>query len=106
MLHAVQAFLPHLSLGGIRYSVKRIHASIPLNVLLLAVLSLQGCTVTADALHCHAEMARRILDRGAAYALALKENQSALLADARALLDAAAAQPRRPLAGLRAPRWC
>lgn len=59
----------------------------------LDLLWLEGCTVTTDALHCHAEMARRILDRGAAYALALKENQSALLADARVRLDAAAAQP-------------
>jgi predicted transposase YbfD/YdcC len=57
----------------------------------LELLSLEGCTVTADALHCHAEMARRILDRGGQYALALKENQSALFADAQALLEAAAA---------------
>jgi predicted transposase YbfD/YdcC len=56
----------------------------------LELLSLGGCTVTADALHCHAEMASRILDRGGQYALALKENQSALFADARALLEPAA----------------
>ena len=46
----------------------------------LELLSLEDCVVTADALHCHAEMARRILDRGGAYVLALKENQSALFA--------------------------
>lgn len=56
----------------------------------LELLSLDGCTVTADALHCHAEMARRILARGGAYALALKENQSALFADAQSLLEPAA----------------
>jgi predicted transposase YbfD/YdcC len=60
----------------------------------LELLSLPGCTVTADALHCHADMARLILDRGAAYALALKGNQSALFADAKALLDSAAAPPQ------------
>jgi predicted transposase YbfD/YdcC len=53
----------------------------------LELLSLDGCTVTADALHCHAEMARVILARGGEYALALKENQSALFADAQSLLD-------------------
>jgi predicted transposase YbfD/YdcC len=55
----------------------------------LELLSLDGCIVTADALHCHAAMARRVLDRGAEYVLALKENQSALFADARALLEPA-----------------
>jgi predicted transposase YbfD/YdcC len=53
----------------------------------LELLSLEGCIVTADALHCHAEMAKRIIDRKAAYVLALKENQSALFADAKALLE-------------------
>ncbi|MPZ37039.1 MAG: ISAs1 family transposase [Rhizobiales bacterium] len=56
----------------------------------LELLSLEGCIITADALHCHAKMAQCILDRGAAYVLALKENQSALFADAQALLEPAA----------------
>ena len=60
----------------------------------LELLSLDGCIVTADALHCHAAMARCILDRGGAYVLALKQNQSALFADARTLLEPAAARPR------------
>lgn len=60
----------------------------------LELLSLEGCIVTADAWHCHAKMARRILDRSAAYALALKENQSALFADAQAILEPAAAERR------------
>jgi predicted transposase YbfD/YdcC len=55
----------------------------------LELLSLKGCIVTADALHCHAAMAQAILDSGADYALALKDNQSALLADAAALLETA-----------------
>jgi predicted transposase YbfD/YdcC len=55
----------------------------------LELLSLDGCIVTADALHCHAAMARCILDRRADYVLALKENQSAMFADARALLEPA-----------------
>ena len=42
------------------------------------LLSLKGCTVTVDALHCHRAMAQAILDAKGQYVLALKENQSAL----------------------------
>jgi len=55
----------------------------------LALLSLDGCIVTADALHCRADTARAILDTGADYALAVKANQPKLLAKAQALTDAA-----------------
>jgi predicted transposase YbfD/YdcC len=47
----------------------------------LDLLSLNGCIVTADALHCHRAFARKVLTRGGNYMLALKENQSALFAD-------------------------
>jgi predicted transposase YbfD/YdcC len=55
----------------------------------LALLRLDGCIVTADALHCRADTAQAILDTGADYALALKANQPALLAKAQALIEAA-----------------
>ena len=55
----------------------------------LALLSLAGCIVTADALHCRADTARAILATGADYALAVKANQPTLLARAQALLAAA-----------------
>jgi predicted transposase YbfD/YdcC len=42
------------------------------------LLSLKGCVVTVDALHCHRAMAQAILDAKGQYVLALKENQSAL----------------------------
>jgi predicted transposase YbfD/YdcC len=71
-----------------RVAPKRNEVAAALEV--LELLSLNGCTVTADALHCHADMARGILARGGEYALALKENQSALFADARELLEPAA----------------
>lgn len=51
----------------------------------LELLSLQGCIVTADALHCHRRFAASVLKRGGNYVLALKENQSALFADAACL---------------------
>lgn len=55
----------------------------------LACLSLDGCVVTADALHCRADTARAILATGADYALALKDNQPGLLKQTRELLDGA-----------------
>lgn len=56
----------------------------------LKLLRLDGCIVTADALHCRRDTAQAILDTGADYALALKENHPKLLAQARALVDGAA----------------
>lgn len=48
----------------------------------LGMLCLEGCIVTADALHCHRTFAATVLKRGADYVLALKENQSKLFAAA------------------------
>jgi predicted transposase YbfD/YdcC len=53
----------------------------------LGLLSLDGCIVTADALHCRADTAQAILAAGADYALAVKANQPTLLAQAQALLE-------------------
>lgn len=55
----------------------------------LALLNLEGCIVTADALHCRADTAQAILDAGADYALVLKANQPGLLAQVQALTEAA-----------------
>lgn len=44
----------------------------------LQLLSLEGCIVTADALHCHRAMAKTILDRGGDYVLAIKANRGPL----------------------------
>jgi len=44
----------------------------------LKSLDLKGCTVTADALHCHAKMARGVRARGAHYAFKLKGNNGPL----------------------------
>lgn len=54
----------------------------------LALLDLSGCLVTADALHCRGDVAQAILDTGAHYVLALKNNHPKLLADANAQLGA------------------
>jgi predicted transposase YbfD/YdcC len=45
---------------------------------ILQMLSLDGCIVTADALHCSRPFATMVRDRGAHYVLALKRNQGKL----------------------------
>jgi predicted transposase YbfD/YdcC len=44
----------------------------------LSLLSLQGCIVTADALHCHRAMATKVLEQGGDYVLAIKANRGPL----------------------------
>jgi predicted transposase YbfD/YdcC len=58
---------------------------------LLKCLVLKGCTVTADALHCHPAMAEAVLAAKAHYALGLKANHAPLFAAAEAGFAAAGA---------------
>jgi predicted transposase YbfD/YdcC len=44
----------------------------------LDLLDLEGCTVTADALHCHRAFAAAVLERGGNYVLAIKANRGRL----------------------------
>lgn len=44
----------------------------------LDLLSLDGCIVTADALHCHRAFASAVLERGGDYVLAIKANRGRL----------------------------
>ena len=60
----------------------------------LKLLSLKGCTVTADALHCHRRMTETIRERGGDYVIAIKGNQSKLAMEANAALDKAVASNR------------
>ncbi len=64
---------------------------------LLELLQLKGCVVTADALHCHRGMAKEIVERGGDYVLAVKDNQPALLRDAKTAIAAAARQGHKPV---------
>jgi predicted transposase YbfD/YdcC len=54
---------------------------------LLEMLSLKGTIVTVDALNCQRDIARRIVERGGDYVLALKGNQGTLHSDVRLFLD-------------------
>lgn len=55
----------------------------------LALLSLEDCIVTADALHCRADVAKAVMAAGADYALAVKDNQPGLRAAVIARIEAA-----------------
>ena len=55
---------------------------------LLEMLELGGCIVTIDAMGCQKEIAGEIVERGADYLLAVKENQGQLYQDVRDLFEA------------------
>lgn len=63
---------------------------------LIELIQLKGCVVTADALHCHRGMAAAIVERGGDYVLAVKDNQPALLRDAKAAIKAGVRQGLKP----------
>ena len=50
------------------------------------LLSIEGAVVTIDAMGCQREIARKIVDKGADYVLALKGNQASLLGDVEPFL--------------------
>ena len=54
---------------------------------LLNILEITGCIVTIDAMGCQKEIASTILQKGADYVLALKENQRTLYEDVKLFLD-------------------
>lgn len=56
---------------------------------LLALLDLEGATVTLDAMGCQREVAAEVRERGGHYVLAVKDNQPTLHAKVKALLDEA-----------------
>uniref|UniRef100_S0DG07 Putative transposase n=1 Tax=termite gut metagenome TaxID=433724 RepID=S0DG07_9ZZZZ len=59
---------------------------------LLALLELKGCIVTIDAMGCQKDIARRIVDAGAGYVLALKENHPTLYDDVQVYFETALAE--------------
>jgi len=59
---------------------------------LLKLLSLEGCTVTVDALNCQRAIAQQVIDQKGDYVMALKRNQGSLHDDVRRFLDDPASQ--------------
>ncbi len=80
-LHLVSAWATssHLVLGQVAVAAKS-NEIIALPAL-LKLLSLEGCTVTIDAMGCQTAIARQINEQGADYVLALKQNQPTLAAE-------------------------
>src|SRR5260370_2553305 len=60
---------------------------------LLESVSLKGCVVTADAIHCDRRTVKTVKQRGGDYVIALKLNQLKLLASVTALFDSPGARP-------------
>lgn len=58
---------------------------------LLRLLEVSGCIVTIDAMGCQTEIAQQIVEAGADYVLAVKENQGRLYEDVRDLFEGAQA---------------
>lgn len=88
-LHMVSAWASanHLVLGQTKVDDKSNEiTAIPE---LLEVLELSGCIVTIDAMGCQKEIAREIIDNGADYVLAVKENQGGLHEDVKESFDCA-----------------
>ena len=88
-IHLVSAWAPAntLTLGQVKTEEKSNEiTAIPR---LLQMLELSGCIVTIDAMGCQKETAQGIVDRGADYLLAVKENQGRLYQDVRDLFEGA-----------------
>jgi predicted transposase YbfD/YdcC len=64
---------------------------------LLALLDLEGAVVSIDAMGCQKAIAQTIVDGGADYVLALKDNHPTLCEDVRLWLDTEVARGRLPV---------
>ena len=96
-MSAGRAFMPPLMVSvwdaETRLSLATRHApggdEIAATLAALKTVTLKGCTVTADALHCHPAMAEAVRARGGHYALRLKANHGPLYACAVKAFEAA-----------------
>jgi predicted transposase YbfD/YdcC len=86
-VHVVSAWATenHLVLGQVKVDEKS--NEITALPALLALLDVQGCIVTIDAMGCQTEIARQVVAQGGDYVLAVKGNQGALSEDVRLFLD-------------------
>lgn len=75
----------HLVLGQVKVDEKSNEiTAIPQ---LLKALEISGCIITIDAMGCQKDIAEEIIEQGAEYVLALKDNQGNLFEDAKLLFD-------------------
>jgi predicted transposase YbfD/YdcC len=89
MTHLVSAFVSENRMVFGQVAVNEKSNEIDAIPRLLALLDVEGATVTLDAIGCQREVAREVTGRGGDYVLAVKQNQPALHAKVKALLDEA-----------------
>jgi predicted transposase YbfD/YdcC len=88
-LHLVSAFATTSQLVLGQEAVDEKSNEITAIPALLERLDLKGALVSIDAMGCHANIAHNILDAGADYLLAVKDNQPTLHADVKSYFDTA-----------------
>lgn len=85
--HLVSAFVAANSMVFSQLAVESKENEIVAIPKLLALLDLDGATVTIDAIGCQTAIARQIVERGGDYVLCVKDNQPSLARALRADLD-------------------
>ena len=88
-IHLVSAWASANSMTLGQVKVERKSNEITAIPKLLGLLALHGCIVTIDAMGCQREIAEQIVEAGADYVLAVKENQGQLDDDVRDLFQGA-----------------
>ena len=81
-----------LSLGQVEVGAKS--NEIPAVQDLVSELDINGCTITADAMHCQRKTCETVIDNGGDFFLFVKENQRNLLKAVKRAVDAAKSHPR------------
>ena len=102
MLHLVNAWCTDKGICFGQHSVEEGSNEIAAVPKLLELIDINGATITLDAMHCQQATARQVVERGANYVIAVKNNQSSLC---DAITDAFAEAGKTPeaaaTAGLR-----
>jgi predicted transposase YbfD/YdcC len=88
-LHVVSAWASQANLTLGQVAVDKKSNEITAIPKLLELLDLHGALVTVDAMGCQKEIAKKIVDRGGDYVLAVKGNQGHLLEDIQATVEQA-----------------
>ena len=93
-LHLVGAWAGEQRLAPGQVAVDAKSSEITALPQLLAMLTLRGKVVTADAMHCQRPVAQQVTGQGGDYALALKGNQGTLRDDVQRMLDVTCEEPQ------------
>lgn len=86
-LHIVSAYITELGITIGQLATEDKSNEIPTVQALIELLDITGSVVVADALNCQRETAKRVVEGGGAYLLAVKENQADLHEDVRLFFE-------------------